>query len=325
MSVDTSRQNNLDFIRLFAAFMVLFAHSFALTGTRHVGGIDTGTLGVLIFFSASGFLITRSYARNPNWKTFLKARLLRIIPALIPLVLLCAFVLGPLVTTLPLSEYFAERHTYSYLKNAIPVNMQYPLPGVFSTNPNTAVNGSLWTLSHELKCYLAVLILGVCGILRSKWLRPLSVLAFVLGCVVLMGAEFAGNKGITMQMAFLSGAVYYVWWKQIPQNISLAIAATLILAAGIYFGYMAYAWYFVGPYALLFWAYYKPLKLWRFTQNGDISYGVYIYAFPIQQWLVWYTGGTISAWANFICTAILVVPFAWASWHGLEKRALALK
>lgn len=176
------KQNNFDFLRFLAATLVIVSHSFPLTGFREIAVLHNtlGGHGVFIFFLISGFLITRSYLASNNVFLFFKARLLRIFPALIVVILLTIFVLGPAVTSIPLDQYFANKSTYQMLNNILLHSISYKLPGVFEQNPyKYSVNGSLWTLKYEFTFYIFVAVLGVLTILKRK---EIIILLFVLSC-----------------------------------------------------------------------------------------------------------------------------------------------
>jgi peptidoglycan/LPS O-acetylase OafA/YrhL len=170
--------NNFDLIRLFAAALVVFSHSCILTDGNYSheplsiltgGSYALGRIAVDIFFVISGFLITMSFESTNSLPNFLWKRCLRIFPALIVLLFLTTFIIGPIATALPLHEYFSRDDTYAYLTNVRLFRLQYSLPRVFENNPYpNAVNGSLWTLAYEFVCYLLVAILGVLGILKKR-------------------------------------------------------------------------------------------------------------------------------------------------------------
>lgn len=323
-------KNNLDFIRLIGATLVLVSHAFPLSGHNSSepfvritnGQMSFGSLGVLIFFSISGFLITKSYVQRDRLFIFLKARFLRIVPPLIPVVLITIFVLGPLVTSLELKEYFSETETLKYFKNIFPWKVQFTLPGVFESNPNQSPNGSLWTLPFEIKCYLGVAILGVCGLLKRLWFWPF---AFFIGSYFMWFWVSKGDDGKIAQMAFVSGAIYYAVWDYIPKAKILAIGCFMMLLLASQFGFLIYGWYLFGTYLVMYLAYCESIKLWRLTKFGDISYGVYIYAFPIQQGIVYLHGGEMSPAQNILYALPLTYLFAYFSWHFIEKKALQLK
>src|SRR4051794_29915781 len=172
--------NNFDLLRLFAAGCVLFTHSFALTDTGEPAWsrttLDGGSLGVLIFFAISGFLVARSWSYDPRLLSFCAKRALRLLPALVVCLLLTALVLGPLVTTLSTSSYLENPATKRFVLDNATLQTRYTLPGVFGDVPNphpTIVNGSLWTLPLEVKSYFLIAALGCLGALvarRRSWL-----------------------------------------------------------------------------------------------------------------------------------------------------------
>ena len=158
------RDNHLDLLRLIAASLVFYSHSFALLGRpspRFLAWIDLGALGVYIFFIVSGYLIAASWEQDPSLPRFFARRALRIFPGLWVCVLLTLFLLGPLLTTRGLPAYFTDWRTWRYLGN-LGLYTSYYLPGVFETvrYPN-AVNGSIWTLPIEFLMYLVVAGAGV--------------------------------------------------------------------------------------------------------------------------------------------------------------------
>ncbi len=319
------RKNNFDFIRLLAATMVMYSHSFALSGHLEPGfaGNSLGGYGVWIFFSISGFLITGSYMRQNSIIKFMKARLLRIIPALVPLILLTVFLLGPILTTFELSDYFSHKLTWVYLKNIFPWKIYYRLPGVMDDH---AINGSLWTLPAELKCYVAVGLLGLLGLLKYRWMGILLGVCGLLSMIYY--SNFAASAIKITQMMFVAGAAYYFVWENIPRNRWMALGASVIWIVSVSYDHSG----FVGPisfifatYVILYLGFCKPLKLWNLTKWGDISYGVYIYAMPVQNVISYYHGWHMNPYLNFMYTMLIVFPLAWLSWHFVENKALKLK
>lgn len=160
----STHPNNFDFVRLVAASLVIWGHAYPLLdepGLPALMGSSIHTFAVKVFFVVSGYLIVASWVREPDPLRYTMKRGLRILPALFVVVILSAFVLGPLVSNLSLAEYFASPVLLGYLRNIL-LNIRYSLPGVFEDNiyPH-AVNGSLWTLPVEATMYLFVLLLGV--------------------------------------------------------------------------------------------------------------------------------------------------------------------
>jgi peptidoglycan/LPS O-acetylase OafA/YrhL len=172
-------RNNLDALRMIGAFLVIYGHCYALKGMpeRHfLSWLPLGPLGVYIFFTISGYLVVDSWRRDPNLWRFAARRSLRIFPGLAVCVLLSAFVLGPILTPLPLRTYFTHSQVTDYLAN-IALDIHYSLPLVFATNPYPhIVNGSLWSLPVEFAMYVIVALVGAVRGNRWAWrrLRPRS-------------------------------------------------------------------------------------------------------------------------------------------------------
>ena len=334
--------NNVDFIRFAAAVMVWYSHCFALfLGAddglaRWIPFESFGGLGVTIFFVISGYFITASAVRRPRFKTFARHRVLRILPALIVVVLLTAFVLGPLVTTLPWNEYFSHPKMWKYLKTVLVFQVQYALPGVFQDNPAQAVNGSLWSLQHEVRCYTIIGLLAAVG-----WLRPRVMLTLLAGLCLLriygvmnapMPDRLLGMRWEKLETAVRLGSefalgsmIYYfrshliIHWKWPLVAVIIAVASTF-LAGGwgklLFDPALAVIVLYIGLMRL-------PI-LSSFSRYGDFSYGVYLYAFPMQQ-LSWYLFShapfSLLMAVSFLCTLCCAV----LSWRWVEKPALSLK
>lgn len=360
---ESRSENNFDVLRLLAALMVLFGHSFDLTGTLEPLGqiheISWGSVGVLIFFSISGFLVARSWDFDRHLGAFAAKRALRLLPALVVALLLSALVLGPLVTSLPLGAYFTDPSTKSYVLDNALLQSNFLLPGVFAHTiyPN-AVNGSLWTLPVEAKAYLLLAAFGVLGLLirvRAVMLvfSVYAVLAMfpVIRDSLPLGSHYAAylvniqmptgtvalvstNPGIfTPYVFFLAafgvGVGLYQLRRWVP--ILWPVAGTMlaaIIVTEVVTGPLNIApsevMVLVLPYIILCIAYrtHRWVHLPRWW--GDYSYGIYIYAFPVQQalshWLSLRNG-----WVMFIIATPITLAFAVASWHFVERRALSFK
>jgi peptidoglycan/LPS O-acetylase OafA/YrhL len=351
--------NNFDLLRLLAAIAVVFAHSFDLLKLPEpllsIVPFGWGYLGVLIFFSISGFLVSASWVNDPNLLSFAVKRALRLLPALVVALLLSALVLGPLVTTEASQAYFDNPATKAYVISNAVMQTDYQLPGVFLHNVYpAAVNGSLWTLPLEVKAYVLVALLGVLGLL-SRWrVLMLAVAAFgILACVDslrswLPGAphyvaslvniqaspeliEQAKLGGYTvypeMFAAFAIGATLYALRRWVLLRWQLGVCAALAwVLVRVSVGGTAFevATVILGPYIVLCLAYLSVNALHLPRVFGDYSYGIYIYAFPIQQTLSDLMSPR-SGWLLFSISLPLASLTAVASWHLVERRALALK
>lgn len=336
-----SHDNRFDFLRLLAAWLVLFSHSFPLSGAPQLEplasslGIDTlGGVGVSIFFVLSGYLVTLSFERSPRPWPFLRKRIVRIYPALAVTCLLSVLVLGPLLTALPLRDYGAQPATWSYLKNITAIKIQYALPGVFDQNPLPhAVNGSLWSLPYEIKCYAALLVLGllplslrvksvvaVCMLAGIALARPES--AFSTPFQKFVGLDLFDCK---LGLSFALGCAFAAWKSAVkPSWIWGAGLATL--AALLPVGKVALLLWISGVCVLALWLALEGRWLPVVPQRmGDWSYGAYLYGFPIQQWLA---QAGVQHWGLvwfIIGSTVVTLALAGASWHLVEKPAMRWK
>lgn len=339
MTVTPSHSNNFDFVRLVAALCVVVSHQFALTGHPEptlFGLHSLGGMGVLVFFSVSGFLVAQSWDADPHVGRFAARRLLRIWPAFAFVILLAALVWGPLMSQLPAREYFRHPMVRQYLGN-LWLSMWDMLPVRLEGNAlPTAVNGPLWTIPLELKCYLVLAVMGAAGLLRRRWPAVVLLLALLLPYAVIepRGEQLVQSFGWTIEqryllefgLFFIGGALLH--WLRFDDRRAvlryLAIAWALAAIAA-WAGRPLLAVWFALPVSVIALGRASTPGLRAAGRFGDLSYGLYIFAFPVQQTLVHFLGGRVH-WAVLAGLVLAVsTALAWASWHGLEKRALRLK
>ncbi len=322
-----ARHNNFDFLRVFAAFMVLFSHQYALNGLPEplLGSKALGNVGVLIFFSISGFLVSQSWRNDPHWVRFVAKRFLRIWPGLAVVTLLAAFVLGPIVSTLSTSAYFAGPDFIDFFNNLKLMAIRYHLPGVFETNlyPK-AVNGSLWTIPLEVRCYLALSLIGLIGLARRRWIAVLALLglvAYYFGVV-----RDPNNYQYQFALYFFLGTcldVYRDKWD--AQPLKLLAPAAVLSAVAFLLGAVDVGLLLILPACVIVFGTRSTPVVNRFGRFGDLSYGIYIYAFPVQQTLIWAGAAKLPFAVGLMLAAAVTVAFAWFSWHLVEGPALGFK
>lgn len=330
------RGNNFDCIRLVAAASVLVSHQFALHGVSEpvVFGYQTlGGYAVMIFFSISGYLIAGSWVSDPNLRRFASRRLLRIWPGLLCTVLLCGLILGPVVTDLPLGEYFSSLVTLKFLGTGFFVVSPF-LPGVFPYSPLANIpNGVLWTIPIELRCYIYLAILGFLGVVSRRWLLLACFVSLSVWYYGIHDAEAVFDTAHThlfeVEYAtfFFSGVGLYLFRKECLSRqgklIGLAIAIALATIAYVT-GHELIAAFLLTPYLVIAIGTASYPVFRRFGRFGDLSYGVYIYAFPVQQLTIWLTP-MLSIYEHFVIAIPTTFVMAWLSWHLVEKIALGYK
>lgn len=345
---DEHKTNNFDFIRLLAASMVVFSHSFYLLATPQrplgeseplvflTGGQMTfGVLGVWIFFAISGYLITRSLLRSTSYATYFTKRSLRIFPALIVDIVIAAFIWGPIVTTLTLTEYFSSYGTYRYLLNVNLYRIVYELPGVFTTNPlPNFVNGSLWTLPFEFTCYIGIVVLHFFFILRNRYVYAAFYCLGLIAWAIIYQTKYytfvvpvlnLPVQYFTLSIYFGTGALFYLFRDKIPLRFSWSMVALAIWCAAFYLNMGIAFSYFCLPY-ITFWFVYEPkINLHGVARLGDFSYGLYIYSWTVQQTIIHFLGAEIPWLVMCVLSFLFTIPLAMFSWFAIEKKALRLK
>ena len=330
--------NNFDALRLMAALMVIHGHGWVLSGSEGPGlwAVPFARVGLDVFFSISGFLVTTSWERDRRLGSFLGKRALRIFPGLAACVLVSAFVLGPAVTTLPVAAYLGDAATWRYLAN-VALYAELHLPGVFAgLRESGAVNGSLWSLLPEFACYLTVPLFAA---LPIRW-RPLglAVGALLSGCAGLWmftvpGAPDLSIYHLELRYAlveapfFLVGAALALVERRVGGRLwradlcLLAFSGNYVISAWFGTWNLPFEW-FTLPYLVLACGRMSLPFVRRFARFGDLSFGMYLYAFPIQQLVILLWPGV--DYPVLLCVA-LTVPAAWLSWHLVERPAIRLR
>ena len=326
------RNNNFDALRITAALCVIVGHSFILTGSATgspwLGGVAIEYIGVSIFFVISGYLITGSWERSHSVGQYVSSRALRIAPLLFLVVLVSTFVLGPLATVLSKAEYFSSPQTWRYLINMVLLPAD-GLPGVFSTVPYpNVVNGSVWTLRAEVICYVVVLVLGLLPrriqLAGFVLFGALAIVLVVAGPVSIAGSNVSAAGGTWIYFAI--GALVRLL---LPRRLLRPLAAAVVLAVWLLVGWLVpsialYVTWIALPYIVLSFGLASTAVLHRAARFGDISYGLYLWAFPVQQLTVQLLG-PLAIPLDLLVVVPVTALLSFASWHLLEKRALAFR
>ena len=340
VNAPVDHRNNLTVLRWFAASLVLYGHAFVFLGLPEplfLQWVPMGPLGVYIFFAISGYLVAQSWQRDPSVPRFLAKRALRIFPGLLVCTALSVLVLGPWLTTLDMATYWRNEHTRGYFTN-VALYMTYHLPGMFAQNklPH-AVNGSLWSLPVEFFMYLLLALLGLLGTWFqsqkwSAWLTGFVTLTFMalVALWALHSTEALVFYRTDLRQIPLCGVYFMVGASLFQFNLSkyfnlsnLVLAVVLWLCLSREPQLFAMASWVVLPFVVLAFGLSRHTWLSRWHQR-DYSYGIYIYAFPVQQTLVSYWP-QMPLSAYLLSTFVITVALAATSWHFVEKPALKLK
>ncbi len=336
------RSNLFDFLRCALAVLVIYSHSYALLAGSDAteplyrwshGQITWGGLAVDGFFLISGYLITQSWMRSKRPGDFFLNRVLRIFPAFTVIVALGVLVVAPLS-----SERAPEINVGAWLLGTL--NLQgYSPAGTFPNNPFPgAVNGSLWSISYECWCYVGVALLGMGALLKRRVLVSAIFLLTIATSIVfvclhlepggkILGVIF-GEPSVWARLLpyYLAGTTFYIWQDRIPLSWPLATLSAALLVAGALLApwVVALTYPLALTYLLLFLASRPIPKLVDWARYGDLSYGLYLYAFPMQQLLVRWLRPT-EPLALFTLATPLVSVCAFVSWHAIEKPFLELR
>jgi peptidoglycan/LPS O-acetylase OafA/YrhL len=332
------KTNAIGFVRLALASCVLFAHGVELAGY----GIDStrwGTLAVLGFFSLSGLLVAQSFEHCQGPLDFIWRRTLRVYPGYWANLVMTAFVVIPITWYLSkgdLNDYWSgDNSPIHYVLGSVKLVTGFvgDIRHVFDANPvPKIVNGSLWTLPIEFICYIGLMALGWMGALKTKYVAPLLAVCFLILWITRPDfhlpksvAKIADPMVIELYLAFTLGVCAYIY-RDFIQILSwlgwlCALFSALVLWNGL--GFLG-EWLrpFTTAYLVLWLSVAIPIK--HFERHGDISYGVYIYAFPITQALVLLNVHRMPLF-YFTLITVMTMVLATASWLTVESPALKLK
>jgi peptidoglycan/LPS O-acetylase OafA/YrhL len=336
-----SGANALNLVRFVLASMVILGHAADLSGVQ-LGeplALLLSEVPVDGFFAVSGFLIARSWHRSPVWRDFLQHRLLRIAPAYLVCLLVTGLAIAPLATVVSgrsLEGYWsASDGPLSYfLRNVTLWVGQYQISGGPTRIP-VPLNwdGSLWTLGWEFLCYLGLGLIGALGLLSMR--RHFMPWMFAGIWLVNAFGAYADARGLfptvtgriepadRFALMFTAGTLLYTYQERVPMCRSLALASGLLVACGLLL---------TSDYRLLAGLPLAYLVIWigaalplRLGSRNDLSYGMYIYSFPIQQGLVMSGAAAVGLAGFAVLGLVATLPVAALSWLLIERPSLHRK
>jgi peptidoglycan/LPS O-acetylase OafA/YrhL len=333
----TRPYDNFTLLRLLLSVAVVVSHAASVGTGRHMDeplyaltGYTLGEHGVNGFFAVSGFLVAMSWDRRGGAMPFAAARLLRVFPGLIAAVLVTALCIGLAMTRWPAADYLMNGQTWTFVWTTMfTFKSAGLLPGVFEGNPLRWPLSTVWTLRYELLCYAGLLAYGWAGGFRRPVIGLLAA-GFAALALVVLGFAGAIPKGpetaLRLPLIFACGSLAYLYRDRVPLHAGIlaGLAVALSLAALAFPPLYKPLLFIASAYAFLFIAVAPGLSHPRLEPPGDISYGVYLYGWPVQQMLQALYPAT-SGWLMLAPALAITCGLAALSWLLIEKPALRLK
>lgn len=330
------RNNNFNLLRMIGALVIMLAHAMFITlgddinfetyPVRYTLGITTLNL----FFILSGMLVTTSWLKRGDVVSYCCSRFMRIIPGLVVVSFFVPFILGPMMTTLTVGDYFSQLSTWIYWPLTSMLNPDMTLPGVFHGLPNDGeVNAPLWTLRYEAFFYGCLVLAGFVGVFKVRSVFVFFAgLLFAIYLIVSFSTDLREMAAIDHLMhfgySFLIGACCYIYRDKIPIDFKLSLFLLLVALGVVYqFGLTVGEVLLIPAAALLgLWIAFVPGGWLRgYNLVGDYSYGLYIWHYPIEQ-SVRYRLGDMEPSSLFFISLPFALGAAVLSWHFVERPAL---
>lgn len=323
--------NNFNLLRFVFASMVILSHCPELQhGNRSreflsnvFGTISFGQLAVSSFFLLSGYLIVKSWDHNPRIVSYLRNRVLRIYPAFIVTTLVCAFVVGPMASE---PHYFRHFYWDDFLTNM--TLLQSPaIPSVFQETFYPLVNGAMWSIEYEFKCYLLVALFGLAIGFQNRVYWLVCFLAFTTMFLIdpYVGHGTFHDPIVRLGMMFTAGGCYFLYGRPFLDKQRWMVVALMLWALLMFNRTLAQ------PAVAIFWGYAilsfanRPARLFAwFNKLPDISYGVYLYAWPITKLLIEWQP-EVGRLSLIVQTWLWSILAGTLSWYLIEKRFITMK
>ena len=332
--------NNFDLLRIASAVLVIYCHCFSLKhsdwepvgATLHYG--YGGLLAVDAFLVISGFLVTRSLCER-SLDDYVFARIVRVVPGLALVTLAEVFVIGPAFTKESL-RVFLTYVGFRHLWNVSVFGLDAQLFAVFpDTDPPWMMNGSLWTIPIECSFYIVLPVVALTfGLRRSVVpLFLLSLAAYPLAHHFGLSQDAPGPSLFTNVHAypfidlasyFLAGAAAWMARGRIPFSRGLLALSLIGLYAAAGVALSDFALKLFLPYLVLYAAMAGGLGSRLKRVVGDLSYGTYLFGFPVTLSVI-AVGGGLSVHQTFFAAIAITLACAWLSWRFVEQPCLRLK
>lgn len=340
------KTNNFDFLRFVLASFVLITHSYPLTGNEECDVFcklfnqqaQLSYIGVRCFFVISGYLIFQSILRSKSLKNYFWNRVLRIFPALIVVLILSA--LFCFFSYEGNTSYWENISTQTYVINNILIYKgQGYIDGVFTNNRyRPSINGSLWTIRYEFTGYIFLMPFFL---IKQRRFISIVIISAIYVVLLIMNLYFPNRGGnlnliadlfnlgnnlfINLFCYFFAGSLLALTKiEDLPyKGVVLLIISILFFIVLLLDLFSTFQFILLPLITILFGSSnYTYINQWG-KKFGDLSYGIYIYSFPIQQMLEYFYKPSVLE-MMFISTIITII-FSHLSWIYIEKNFLKLK
>jgi len=345
IDVYDKHDNSFDDLRFLFACLVLFVHSYVLLYGQVGAGTDPftivthfqlspGTLAVYGFFVLSGFFMIQSLESNRSLWQYTKNRVLRIVPAFWLSLFLSSFVVVPLIfESSPILSTKAGSSLYFFMHSAVfqAFGSVWTISGAYLDNPIESINGSIWTLKYEVLLYVLLPLIYTFVYRKSKLILAFMVVLLVLSLGYIL-AEFMifnifnsdeYSKLLLLTSYFFYGVLLYLYRELVIVSKRFILISSFIFIISMFFGNLKLITLLFYPYIII--AIGSVIRTRFFSKSGDYSYGMYIYAFPVQQTLVHFFKSDLNAYTLLVFSFLLTLMLSIVSWHLYEKKILTLK
>lgn len=343
--LDGGAVNAFDAIRLILASLVVLEHSYFLIDNHYRrdplflisgGQLNCGQLAVYMFFALSGFLVTRSLMQSRSIVAFMARRIGRIVPGFIVASAVGCLIVGPLTTVDP-AQYFRSQNWPLQILRTLTLN-QIAVSDVLAGNAVTLVHGTLWSIKYEFDCYMWLALFGTLGLFR-----PRIVIATFIAISVAFGAAILAkyeppvidhgimaflvsspHRWLDLMPYFIAGSAFYVFRAAIPKSMAWFAAAVIAWFASLTAGGAYVTTLLCGTYAILYMSLSQAGDIKVLGERVDLSYGVYLYGWPVQQLILYWTHTTLSPVVLFAISMVVTAIVAYLSWRFVEHPGLLL-
>lgn len=379
-TVSNDRNNNINIIKFLASILVVYSHSFDLSGNKMLepfrlirAKTTLGGIAVSIFFVISGFLVVQSLENSKSIEKYIFSKWKRLIPGLFFASIFIVLILGTFYTDKKLLEFIKDKEVLKFIfENISLIKTKYIIGDIFRNNIYpSALNGAWWTLPWQFCCYVILILLTAFDYKNSKislgiflvllgigiykpWRISIVLIIYLyfLFMYFLKGFDknykiniyrnkkyflfiqlssmflylLTNNLGIKVISMFLAGSLFYIYRNSITLSKSRLIISVLILLLSLSNKYfLTISEVLFGSYIILYLSYGVRIKISKFGKKGDLSYGIYLYHFFIQQLIVSEFKNEILPLKLFILSFVFSYLLSLLSWNILEKKLLNYK